>query len=203
MDRRAFVAFVGSAIATRLAVAASPNEIRGAIVDVAREYLRTTDWAPRPEFGVLDKVYYCNVFVADVCRKAGAATWQPIEGRLGALSKRDPVSREWEDPNFSIKGWKVIFHRSMNSNLKSAKDIFELRQPGDVIAGGGHMGILSDDRTDQAPKVFSASSVTGAIEANDWSYRLPDSKGFNNAIAYNEAAYRAAAKYTIRRFVGL
>jgi len=183
-------------------VLATVVEIKGRIVDVARSYLKTTNWAPRPQIGPLEKAFYCNVFVADVCEEADAATWVPIAGTLGKLNPRPPLAGEWENPGFAIRGWQVIYHPS-SSHAKNAAEIFALRSPGDVIAGGGHVGIMSDDRTSSAPKVYSASAITGAVEASDWSFRLPPQSNFSSGAAYDAATIASAKRFTVRRFVGL
>jgi hypothetical protein len=181
---------------------ADAGNARAAMVDIAREYLRAADWAPRKEFGVIPAAYYCNVFVADVCRRAGSATWDPIPGKLGNITPRDPLAREWEDPGFTIKGWKIIYHPKMQNAPSSASKIFAIREPGDVISGLGHMGIMSDDRSSSAPSVFSASAVTGAVELNNWSFRVPDPAKFSRALDFENAAFSAASRYTVRRFIG-
>jgi hypothetical protein len=190
------------ALCPSLAWADSPADIRGAIVDKARSYYHTTDWAPGPGLTGIGKSYYCNVFVADVCRAVGGATWDKIPGSFGTLNSHDPLARDWEDPDFKIKGWEIIYHPRLKPQVVSYSAIFKLREPGDVISGLGHMGILSDNSTSENPKVYSASAVTGAIEANDWSYRLPDTNSVRDAGQWQETANRVASRFTVRRFVG-
>jgi hypothetical protein len=207
LDRRSFLLQIvalwsSAAIPFAFAQEDDPETIRAAIVDKARSYYKASDWAPRSEFGPLNKAYYCNVFVADVCREVGAASWDRVPGLLGILTSRDPLAHEWEDPNFYIRGWEVVYHSKLVPEAKDHAAIFNLRKPGDVISGGGHMGILSDDRTSENPKVFSASAITGAVEANDWSYRLPNPANFKNASEWGEAAYIRASIFTVRRFIG-
>jgi hypothetical protein len=182
--------------------AASVEEVRGGMVDIARYYLRTTDWAPDSAFGLLEKRFYCNIFVADVAREAGGATWDKIARPIGIFPERDPVAKEWADSKFNIRGWKMIFDESMVAAGMSASDIFELRQPGDVVSGPpGHVGIVSDDRTSQSRLTFSAAS-SGAVVLNDWSFRLPDPNSFLSTGGYEEAAITLASRYAVRRFVG-
>lgn len=185
----------------RLVWAGSQADLRGAIVDKARSYYKTTDWAPEAGYTGISKTYYCNVFVADVCRAVGAATWDKIPGSLGSFNSHDPLARDWENSDFPIKGWTITYHPLLNPKVVNYREIFKLREPGDVISGGGHMGILSDDATSENPKVYSASAVTGAIEANDWSYRLPD-PATETAGEWQDHANRAASRFTVRRFVG-
>ncbi len=64
------------------------------------------------------------------------------------------------------------------------------------------MGIMSDDSNSQSKLVFSASALTGAIELNDWSFRLPDPNTFKSADEYERAARQKASRFTVRRFVG-
>jgi hypothetical protein len=140
--------------------------------------------------------------VADVASDVGGHTWDMVPGSLGALNKHDPLAADWENPSFAIKGWRIVFEAGMLKDSMSASDVFGLRQPGDVISGGGHMGIMSDDVSSQSKLVFSASATTGAVELNDWSFRLPDSASFKSAGEYNKSAREKASRFTVRRFVG-
>lgn len=176
--------------------------VRAGMVDRARYYLNTTDWAPREALRSVDKVYYCNVFVADVAWDVGGHTWDMVPGSFGGLNEHDPLAADWENPRFKIRGWEVVFEPSMLSERMSPVDIFSYRQPGDVISGGGHMGIMSDDSNSNSKLVFSASSKTGAVELNEWSFRLPDTRNFKSAAEYNRSAREKASRFTVRRFVG-
>ncbi len=71
------------------------------MVDHARQHLHETDWSPRRAFGPIPAGYYCNIFVADLAREAGGATWDPIPRSSSLLPDRDPVAREWENPDFT------------------------------------------------------------------------------------------------------
>ena len=80
------------------------SEIRGQVVDTARKYLHITDWAPREAFGPIPKAFYCNVFVADVIRESGGATWDKIERPIGIYHRdRDPVAAEWASLSGVVK----------------------------------------------------------------------------------------------------
>lgn len=173
-----------------------------AMVDRARAYLRSTDWAPRESFGPLEKAFYCNVFVADIAREAGIATWDPIRRTTIIPLFRDPLAQEWQNPNFFIKGWSVIYSEA-NAKDQSAGQILALRKPGDVVSDGKHCGIVSDDKGSFRGRVFSASAITGAIELNDWSFRYPDQAGYHSAAEFEAAAKARVSIYTVRRFIGV
>lgn len=196
---RAIVSFGGLALLSDLrCYGADLDAVIGTIVDRARFYLKTTNWAPRRSFGPFKEAYYCNVFVADVLREAGAATWDPISRPIGILPDRDPVAREWEDPTFSIKGWTVIFHAGTSFGQNSAQQMLAKRNPGDVVSGTGHVGIVSDEK-----RTLSASSITGAVEHTSWSFLLPDTNGFSSPADWETAAKNNVRKFTVRRFVGI
>ncbi len=180
-----------------------PASIRDGMVDRARYYLKTTDWAPTEAVGEVEKRYYCNVFVADVASDVGGRTWDLISGSFGRLNQHDPLAADWENPRFRISGWEVAFDASKLGHGMSASDVFEFRQPGDVISGGGHMGIMSDDRSSESRLVFSASAETGKVELNDWSFRLPNTDSFRSAAEYSRSAAEKASRFTVRRFVGV
>jgi hypothetical protein len=170
------------------------------IQDIALNHLHETDWAPGTSVRMLGKGYWCNLFVADVLREAGAATWPAIHERVGVSPTRDPVAREWADPKFELKGWKVIYPLPSQTSLRYP-DILALRQSGDVVAGGGHVGILC--LISEAKKAISVSSMTGAVEHNNWSFRLPDQSGFRSAAEWEQAAKNMLGRFTVRRFVGV
>lgn len=182
--------------------AADPTAVRAGMVDRARYYLKTTDWAPTEALLSVEKTYYCNIFVADVAADVGGHTWDMIPGSFGKLNQHDPLARDWENPEFLIKGWRVIFEPKMVKTGMTATDIFNYRKPGDVISGLGHMGIMSDDTNSGSRLVFSAASDSGAVVLNDWSFRLPDADKSKTAADYNKAAQDRAARFTVRRFFG-
>jgi hypothetical protein len=205
MDRRHLILSVGLPLALGIpgvTWAADVAAVRAGMVDRARYYLKASNWAPSAPLLSVDKVYYCNIFVADVASDAGGHTWDMIPGSFGSLNQHDPLAADWENPSFPIKGWRVVFHAGMLKDRMSPTDIFSYRQPGDVISGGGHMGIMSDDTTSQSKLVFSASAKTGAVELNDWSFRLPDQDSFKSAADYNKSAREKASRFTVHRFVG-
>jgi hypothetical protein len=180
------------------------------MVDHARAHLHETDWAPRRAFGPIPKAYYCNIFVADVAREVGAATWDPIPRPSSLLPDRDPVAREWENPNFALKGWKVVFHADSGFGSATAKQKLLERQPGDVVSGLGHVGIVSDDPGNFVGRTFSAAggddspgSTPGSVVLNNWSFRLPSQDHFDSPLEYENAAKNNVRKFTVRRFVGL
>ena len=203
---RRHVIFAGGTLLLGLAsskklLAADVAAVRAGMVDRARYYLKASNWAPsKPLLGV-EKRFYCNIFVADVASDVGGHTWDMVPGSFGSLNQHDPLAADWENPHFPIKGWKVVFEAGMLKDSMSPSDIFGFRQPGDVISGGGHMGIMSDDRSSQSKLVFSASASTGAIELNDWSFRFPGSDG-KTAAQFDKAARDKASRFTVRRFAG-
>jgi hypothetical protein len=131
-------------------------------------------------------------------RESGGATWDKIPRPIGILPDRDPVAAEWADKSFQIRGWDVIFPADKLNAEMGYADILRLRAAGDVISDGKHVGIVSDE----GEMVFSASSITGAVELNGWSFALPRTDMFRNGAEWNEAAREQVSKYTVRRFVG-
>lgn len=186
------------------------------IIDIARDYWGLTDWEPRERFFSNNKSTFCNVFVGEVIEEAGKKTWAPIR-RTGTWLDRTweyPVAKEWADHRYEIKGWKVVFHSGMANQFKSAQDILELRKPGDVVSGGGHMGIVSDDPRGSSPPryaIFSASSLPkaqGRVVLNHWStYDAGVEELFNTPIVSNpgnliDRELQWIAKFTVRRYEG-
>lgn len=201
----------------KLSFGASTDDMALDMVDKARSHLRETDWAPSSSFGPIQKSYFCNIFVADVAREAKCATWNPIM-RSGVLrSYPDPLAREWEDPDFQIKGWIVVFHAKADFGTATAKEMLMKRRPGDVVAGLGHVGIVSEVGGRCIGKVTSAAteneSANGcasdaqhsnaAVIENDFSFRLPKTDGFSSPQDWENAAKQNVGKFTIRRFIGL
>ncbi len=196
------VLFLGGAV--YMAQAAEETESRsdiiGSIVDNARKYVRATNWEPGFSFAHFSYGYYCNIFVADVIRESNGDTWDRIQESVGIIQERDPVAAEWANPNFHIKGWVVVFPTDQTKNL-TAKQILALRKAGDVVAtskGSKHVGIISDES-----KAISASSITGAIEHNNWSWRLPLQSKFSSTNEYENQARQKISTYTVRRFIGV
>ncbi len=192
---------------------AAPQDVTAKIADLARGYEKLTDWEPDDNFGG-DKRYYCNEFVAAVLRAAGAATWEPIKRPTLFPLYRNPLANEWSDPKFIIKGWKVIYSPNEAGSYKEYGDILNLREPGDVVSGMGHVGIILDEKNNLEDRkgnyvsarhyyAISASADTGAVEKNAWSSRIPDISKYNNPIQYKKDALTAVARYTVRRFVGV
>lgn len=185
-------------------IASDPADGRAGMVDYAREHLGEKDWAPKEPLLFGNTSYYCNQFVADVAREAGTATWDRIPPAGVLHTARDPLAKEWGDPNFVIKGWTVIFHPGMDTSKMTAKHILELRRPGDVVSGGGHMGIVSDEPASFLGRTFSAGALNKKqIVENDWSFRMPDQNNFKSAEEYEKAAKEQVQRFTVRRFVGL
>jgi len=211
--RRSFCGQLLSASATLgvnlklFALATSVANVIAGMVDNARNHLHETNWAPRRAFGPIPKAYYCNIFVADVARESGGATWDPISRPSPLLPDRDPVAREWEDPTFVIKGWTVIFHAGGSFGNVTAEGKLKERQPGDIISGGGHVGIVSQVGGTFRGQTISAAADTdsqpGSVVENDWSFRLPDSSKFHSALEWENAAKNNVRKYTVRRFAGV
>lgn len=192
---------------------AAPKDVTAKIVDSARGYEKLTDWAPDYNFGG-DKRYYCNEFVAAVLRAAGGATWEPIKRPTLFPQYREPLADEWSDPDFVIKGWKVIYSPKKAGSYKEYADILNLREPGDVVSGRGHVGIILDEKNNIDDRdgndvsarhyyAISASAKTGAVEKNAWSSRIPDISKYTNPIQHKKDALAAVARYTVRRFVGV
>ena len=200
----------------KLIFGSAVDDVASTMVDKARGHLRETDWAPSSAFGPIQKAYFCNIFVADVAREAGGATWSPIT-RSGVLrSYPDPLAREWESPDFPIKGWKVVFHSKSDFGSATAKEKLLERRPGDVVAGLGHVGIVSELGGQCIGKVISAATenesmngcasdakITGAaVIENDFSFRLPSTNNFDSAQKWENASKENVRKFTVRRFVG-
>lgn len=177
---------------------ANVNETAAYMADVARRYYRTTDWAPGFTW-LGNKAYFCNEFVSDVAEEAGAKTWNPIERESPFPLFREPLAREWADRSVKIRGWNVVFDRSMKNQFGSYSGIFSLRRAGDIISNGDHVGIISDEPNSTGNLlVFSASGLeedNGAIVLNDFGSRIKDTYTSEDALAY-------ASAHTIRRFVG-
>ena len=170
----------------------------------ARHYYRTTDWEPVEDFFDSQTKYYCNEYVAHVLRQSGTATWKPIRRPSLFPMYRQPLAREWSNADFGIKGWSVKFSPD-SSEKYNADQILAIRQPGDVVAGNGHVGIVSDDSNTESMNhylVYSASSKTGAVELNTWSLQLPDVSKYDNGAKYQEDAKKVVSRYTVRRFDG-
>lgn len=173
------------------------ENVRGSIADKARSHLREADWAPGLHFSAMTTGYWCNLFVADVLREAGAATWDPIHERVGINPTRDPVAKEWADPNHTIAGWTVVFPTQETTDL-SVAEILALRRSGDVVSSGQHVGIVADERH----KTIQASATDGAVKLSDWSFELPHAEGFRSAAEYEAAAKKKVRAFTVRRFFG-
>ena len=126
------------------------------------------------------------------------------------MPDRDPVAKEWQDPDFVIRGWSVVFHSKSDFGARTAKQMLLERKPGDIVSGGGHVGIVSDDPAGSVGRAFSAASGSDAPEAlpaavvlSAWSFRLPNANNFASAADYEEAAKNNVRKFTVRRFVGI
>lgn len=210
--RAAGFATVGASLFPHAATA-DVGRVPGAIVQIAMGYVNTTDWEPSKDLFGGQKSYYCNEFVAVVVRKAGGATWLPIE-RPGPYPRfRDPLASEWQDPSVALRGWIVVHPTDSSRKLTAYRKLLDLRKEGDVVAGGGHVGILSDRRNDAEYRkdsfvssghwlAVSASADSGAVELNAWSSRIPDVQRYSNAAQYDKDALSSVSKFTVRRFVG-
>ena len=211
--RRSFLA-LGIAIVTQwrlVALGSNVDERAAVMVDKARGHLHETDWAPRKELGAIPAAYFCNIFVADIARDSGTATWDPIS-RQDGIRTRDPLAREWEDPKFSIKGWSIVFNSGSSFANKSAKQTLLERKPGDVVSGLGHVGIVSQvgpmgegslGKTISASAIQENSATLPSVVENDWSFRLPRQDQFKSPADWEKAAQNDVRKFTVRRFVGV
>jgi hypothetical protein len=95
----------------------------------------------------------CNLFVADICKMAGAKTWNEAKNslsinRLG--STRELTVKEWRDVTSKLRGWIIV---DKNSSP----------QLGDVAISMGHMGIVSGDGM-----LISDSSREGRVNEVKW-----------------------------------
>ncbi|MBK8055426.1 MAG: CHAP domain-containing protein [Saprospiraceae bacterium] len=144
--------------------------IRKKIVEIAKSYVGSEDWAVKAEkdqFG--SNTNKCNKFVYDVHMEAGVDDGQPnLMNPTGTLipfvdDVFGPVlAGQWADPSYEIPGWKVVSYP----------------KPGDVIAipmpGGdgysGHVGIVTGARAYR--NTISANAKV--VVQNNWGFRTGD-----------------------------
>lgn len=143
-----------------------PDMIRN-IVELAKTHIGSRSWAYyhiTPYFGPK-----CGMFVGLILTQVGIPlTWVLRQGKLFTYT-RPPLACHWEDRSVDIPGWQFV------SGV----------QPGDIIAHGGHVGIVSGEQ-----KSISVSSLInldfGKVVENDWGFRA-----------------RQQGKVVLRRYVGL
>lgn len=98
-------------------------KIKGA-VKIAEGYIGSKNWERIWDYPYL--AWKCNFFVGDVLKEAGIPipwTWQ--DGTIQDFM-RPPLAQEWSNTNYHIPGWTIVHNP----------------QPGDVVAFGGHVGIV-------------------------------------------------------------
>jgi hypothetical protein len=153
------------------------NPFSQAIVDKARGYVGSTDWAyktAKENFGA--GKYKCNLFVYDVLTEAGAQVPLINSGRWSG-ERYPPVAAQWADPNLSIPGFEIV-----------PKD---QAQPGDVVAiphlyipgltPTGHVGIVTGPG--KTTSVITRDekgnpAVPEIVRENDWGFRQGDDAVF-------------------------
>lgn len=134
------------------------QRIRDQIAANARAEVGSTEWnfdVEKDNFG--ENTNKCNKFVHDMVTESGVDLPTPNGGWIGP--KEYPINAgQWADPNFKIKGWKVV---------KAARS-------GDVVSQAmtgsgytGHTGIVVGSRA----YVSTVSANGNAIVRNDWGFR--------------------------------
>ena len=123
---------------------------RKEIVKNARNHVGKDDWAKsKAKDGFSENSWKCNLFAHDVIKESGIDP--PRTAGYGIFHEKWPTSaQQWGDPKYSLEdwGWKVV----------------DTPQPGDIISDGGHVAIVSGDRT-------SISAAETAVVENDWGFR--------------------------------
>lgn len=104
----------------------------------------------------------CNKFVYDVIVEAGVKPPPTVPATL--WRERPPLADEWANPRVAIPGWAVVTDGPP--------------KPGDVVAEGGHCGIVVGNR-----QTASANSlVHGVVTINDWGFRESNKPTFRRCI---------------------
>ncbi|KAL3860170.1 hypothetical protein ACJMK2_010328 [Sinanodonta woodiana] len=124
----------------------------GNIGNRARSYIGSRKWlySSSHETGV--NTNKCNIFVADVLKEESC----PAPNRW--FWRYSPIgAEEWANPN----SWYLSMSRCWERCNNPVK--------GDVIATGGHVGIVSGNR--KTTSASAAASPAGLIVENDWGFR--------------------------------
>ncbi|XP_067683472.1 uncharacterized protein [Haliotis asinina] len=132
----------------------SRRGIGSKIKRVADSYINSTRWSYASPHTTGRNTNKCNIFVADVIEKAGGSVphrWWGVAGPIGA--------REWGNPRSSYLTGDRCW-----TNHRTGLD-------GDVIAGGGHVGIVTGRR-------LTTSAAKYSVVKNDWGYRPGQSVTF-------------------------
>lgn len=134
------------------------ERIRDQIAANARDEVESTEWnfdVEKDNFG--KNTNKCNKFVHDMVTKSGVYLPTPNGGWIGP--NEYPINAgQWADPNFKIKGWKVV---------KVARSGDVISQPMTGSGFTGHTGIVVGSRA-----YLSTVSANGhAIVRNDWGFR--------------------------------
>ncbi|XP_046339598.2 uncharacterized protein LOC124120756 [Haliotis rufescens] len=123
------------------------NWVRANAVRIADRYNGSTHWSYASSHATGRNTNKCNIFVADVFDEAGGAVphrWFGFAGPIGA--------REWGNP-----GSSYLTRDSCWTNYRTGL-------VGDVIAGEGHVGIVTGWRM--------TTSTTGyRVVKNNWGFR--------------------------------
>ncbi|XP_071083442.1 uncharacterized protein [Haliotis cracherodii] len=125
----------------------SKAKVSGARIQrIADSYIGSNKWAKSSSHTTGVNTNKCNIFVADVFKEAGVNVPR-------TLSRRWPIgAREWGNPK-SLFLW-----------VNSCWTNHRTGQIGDVIGGGGHVGIVTGYRQ-------TTSAGTYKVLKNDWGYR--------------------------------
>ncbi|XP_067683270.1 uncharacterized protein [Haliotis asinina] len=123
------------------------RDVRRNIKRIADSYNGSTRWSYSSRYETGRNTNKCNIFVADVIDEAGGSVphrWWGLSGPIGA--------REWGNPSSSY-----LTSDSCWTNLQTGSE-------GDVIAGGGHVGIVTGLE-------MTTSAAHYSVVKNDWGYR--------------------------------
>ncbi|KAL3860173.1 hypothetical protein ACJMK2_010331 [Sinanodonta woodiana] len=117
----------------------------------ARKYIGSRTWLYAGSHVTGANTNKCNIFVADVlkeenCHAPNRYWWYSPIG-----------AREWGNSNSAYLSNSRCWERCYNP------------VKGDVIATGGHVGIVSGDR--KTTSASAAASPAGLIVENDWGFR--------------------------------
>ncbi|XP_046578702.1 uncharacterized protein LOC124286386 [Haliotis rubra] len=130
------------------------RDTRTNIKRVADSYIGRTRWSYASSHATGSNTNKCNIFVADVIEEAGGSVphrWWGFAGPIGA--------REWGNPSSSF-----LTRDGCWTNHQTGRE-------GDVIAGGGHVGIVTGGR-------LTTSAARYSVVKNNWGYRSGQSVTF-------------------------
>ncbi|XP_071083407.1 uncharacterized protein [Haliotis cracherodii] len=123
------------------------NRARDNAVRIADRYIGSTQWSYASSHDTGRNTNKCNIFVADVFDEAGGGVphrWFGLAGPIGA--------GEWGNPRSSY----LTSDRCWTN--------YPTGHVGDVIAGGGHVGIVTGRR-------ITTSAARYSVVKNDWGFR--------------------------------